>query len=106
MIDQRLRVGWGQEDVDVWKTAQQFGRRFDADHAPHQGYGHIGPALLEGLERPQLADRLLFRALAHDAGVDNDDIGLVGVVGGQVTRRSKPAATCPLSATFIWQPKV
>ncbi len=43
-----------------------------------------GLALLPRLEAAQLADGLVFGALAHNAGVEHHDVGVVQPVGGAV----------------------
>ena len=50
------------------------------DHATHDRDPQIGIGLFEPLERAQLGLRLVFRVLAHRAGVEHDQIGVAGMI--------------------------
>ena len=49
---------------------------------------------------------LVLGVLADAAGVEEDRVGLAGVVGQLVTLRRSWPTTSSLSSTFIWQPTV
>ena len=55
---------------------------------------------------PEPRVELLFRALAHAAGVDDDDVGVGGVVGRLEAGLFEQPAIRSESWTFIWQPNV
>ena len=84
VIDERRRLAGRHEDVDVGIAGQQLRAGLDADHAAHERHGAVGFALLPRLEAAQFADGLVLGALAHHAGVEHDDVGLVEAVGRPV----------------------
>ena len=51
---------------------------FGADHAAHKGDDLVGGALLEGLEAGHHPDHAVFGALADDATIENDHVGVQG----------------------------
>jgi adenine-specific DNA methylase len=80
-IHQRRRFTGRHEDVHKRIALHELRARLDPHHTTHQRNDAIGVRLLPGLEAAQLADGLVFSALAYDAGVEHDDVGLFEPVG-------------------------
>ena len=75
---QRLRP---EHHVDVGRTLDDR-RAFLAGHAAADADQHA--LLLEVLDAAEVGEHLLLRLLAHRAGVEEDEVGLVHVLGGLV----------------------
>ena len=67
-----------------------------------------GVALLEMLDAAQVGEHFFLRLFAHRAGVEQDHVGLVGIVGPLHARRAARSTSAILSESysFIWQPNV
>ncbi len=74
------RVAWSHEDVDEREAPPQGQGVAHADQAAHQADHLIWVLLLQDLELSQPPVNAVFRALAHDAGVEHDHVGRIGVV--------------------------
>ena len=63
---------------------------------------------LQVLDAAEVAEHLLLRLLAHRAGVEEDQVGVLDVGGRLVAlrRRASTSAILAESYSFIWQPKV
>ncbi len=79
--DQRSRVGRRGEDIHVGKSLAQFFVSAHAHQAAHQVDHQIRVFLFKRLERAEAAVGLVLGGLAHDAGVQNDDIRLLSGFG-------------------------
>ena len=62
----------------------QLSAWFDADHAAHERQRSAGPGVAPRLQAAELADGFVLCALAHHAGVQNDDVGIVHVIAPAV----------------------
>ena len=72
--------GWA-EDVDVGELLLEVVGA-GADHAAHDGDFEVGVGALEVGHRGELRGGAVLRVLADGAGVDDDEVGVVGSVGG------------------------
>ena len=77
-VVEALRLG---EGVDVGEARPQ-GVVPGADHAAHDGDLEVGVALLERAQVGELGGRPVLGVLPHGAGVDHDQVGVGGAVGG------------------------
>ena len=82
--DEGAGVGGGREDIDIGEALGQGLVALDADHAAHEVDGEIGVGGLERFEGAEAADGFVFGALAHDAGVEDDDLSVFGTGGGLI----------------------
>ena len=82
-LAQLPEVGWVEEEVDVWEAGPQLllliGHHAAGQHDRDRWFLPLQPD-----ERVQLAGDLVFGRLADDAGVQDDDIGLILLVGAPV----------------------
>ena len=83
---QRLR---SEHQIDVG-CARDDRCAFLARDAAADADQQIGIALLEMLDAPEIGEHFLLRLLAHRAGIEQDEVGLLGIV-----RRLQPFATAP-----------
>ena len=75
--------------------------------AARHGDDQVRARALERRELADLAPELLLGLLAHAAGVEDDEVGVLEP--GRSTPRRRPRRTPPIrseSWTFIWQPNV
>ena len=77
-FQQRRKILGAHKQIHLGKALFQFGG-LRADHAAHQGQHPVGPALFQGADTPQVAHHLILGPLADDAGIEDDDIGGLGV---------------------------
>ena len=71
---------WAEDEVDIRRAADDrstFLRR-DATANADQ---NVGAQRLDLADTPEVVEHALLRLLAHRAGVEQDDIGVVGTVG-------------------------
>ena len=73
---------------------------FGADHAAHKGDDLVGGVALEGLEAGHHADHAVFGALADDATVEYDDVGVEGGLAGREPHLTQGALK-PLGVGFV-----
>ena len=90
---QRLRA---EHDVDV-RRAPDDGRAFLARDAAADADDEVGLAGLERAHAAEVVEHALLRLLAHRAGVEQDDVGVLGAVGERRGRRRRRARrpSCP-----------
>ena len=78
--------GRWREDIDEGKALLEGIAAPDPDQAAHQVDHQSRVAGFERLERCQVADGLVLGALAHDAGVEHQHVGLRRAGGGPVAQ--------------------
>ena len=83
-----LRLG---EGVDVGEALAQ-GVVLGANHAAHDGDLEVGVVLFEGAQIGELGGRPVLGVLAHGASVDDDEVGVLGAVGGLPAEASQAGA--------------
>ncbi len=81
-VDHGLGFGRGQEDIDIGQLFTQFQRITHAHKTAHQADDFVGMFFFDDLEQTEAAKGFIFGALAHNAGVDDEDIGIIGIGGG------------------------
>ena len=69
-------IRWVEKEIDVWKLLSQPVLLI-GHHAPGQDDRDIGSLPLESEQRVQFAGDLVLGGLAHDARIENDDIGVL-----------------------------
>ncbi len=84
MVDERGCFAGSHEDIDKGVGVEQLLAGFDANHAAHQCHFAVRLGLFPGLEAAQFTNRLIFGGLAHHAGVEHDQIGIIHLFGWAV----------------------
>ena len=80
-VEQGFVLLGAHKDVYIGKAALQRGG-LGAYHAAHQRDNRLRVALLEAGYRAEVADHFILGRLADYAGIQNDDIGVLGLGGG------------------------
>jgi len=83
-IDHRLRLRGRHEHIDVRQLLAQRQRVANADKTAHHADHFVRLFLLQFVEQPQPTECLIFGLLAHDTGVHDQNIRLIGVSRGAV----------------------
>jgi hypothetical protein len=83
-VNQRTRVGGRRENVHVREGGLKFVITLDADQAAHQVDDFIGVFALQRVEGREPAIGFILGGLAHDAGVQHDDVRRRRVARGLV----------------------
>jgi hypothetical protein len=84
VADEGARLGGRREDVHVGELLAEAVGALDADQAAHEVDDEVGAALLDWGEAGEAAVGLVFGALADDASVEDDHIGLLDVGLGAI----------------------
>jgi hypothetical protein len=84
VIDQRRRFAGRHKDIDIGVGVEQSLAGLDANHTAHERQCPLRVVPFPRLEAAELADGFVFGALAHDACVEDDDVGVLQVIGGAI----------------------
>ncbi len=84
-INQGFGVGRPDEEVNVGEALLE-GRCILFDCTAHQSEDSLGAPLFNGFEGAQAAVDLVLGALAHHAGVEDDDVGLLWPTGRRISK--------------------
>jgi len=84
-VNQGFGVGWPNEEVHVGKALLEGGCIL-FDGTAHQGQDGFRATLFNGFEGAQAAVNLVLSALAHHAGVEDDDVGLLRPTGRRISK--------------------
>jgi hypothetical protein len=99
------RLG-AEHDVDIRGASDDVGAFLARDAAPDAD----DEIRLVGLERThaaEIVEHALLRLLAHRAGVEEDDVRVLGTFGArEAAVAASTSAILSESYSFIWQPKV
>jgi hypothetical protein len=97
-----------EDEIDI-RRAGDDGGAFLAGDAAADADHQVRVFLLQVPDPAEVVEHLLLRLFAHRAGVEQDDVGFLGVLRLDSRQRSLPASTSAIlseSYSFIWQPKV
>ena len=97
----------GPNTTSTYGARRTIARAFLRRDAAADADDEVGALGLQRAHAAEVVEHALLRLLAHRAGVEQDDVGVFGPVGG--ARPSDAPSTSAIlseSYSFIWQPNV